>query len=285
MQKFFSNKRLIVLMVAFLVCVGLISASVLVRNRRNTPPLVQQVGNDAVGLVGTVVDAPANAVSNGLDDVANLLNTYSENERLKSQLDGLAQTKVQNQTLRRENKQLKQQLKLNATLTDYGTIAAAVKARSTSNWRNILIIDKGAVSGIRKNMPVMSDAGIIGRIVEVNQTNSKVELISTDNDAANRFAAQVVVNNKTINGVITGYQTSTGDLIMGQMSTTMNLKKGARVYTSGLGGLTPKGLLIGTVSAVKKDDYGLANTAYLKPAGNLSDVSVVSVVKRTIGGD
>ncbi|WDF81687.1 rod shape-determining protein MreC [Lacticaseibacillus pabuli] len=285
MQKFFSNKRLIVLMVAFLVCVGLISASVLVRNRRNTPPLVQQVGNDAVGLVGTVVDAPANAVSNGLDDVANLLNTYSENERLKSQLDGLAQTKVQNQALRRENKQLKQELKLNATLTDYGTIDAAVKARSTSNWRNILIIDKGAVSGIRKNMPVMSDAGIIGRIVEVNQTNSKVELISTDNDAANRFAAQVVVDNKTINGVITGYQTSTGELIMGQMSTTLNLKKGAKVYTSGLGGLTPKGLLIGTVQAIKKDDYGLANTAYLKPAGNLNDVSVVSVVKRTIGGD
>jgi rod shape-determining protein MreC len=71
---------------------------------------------------------------------------------------------------------------------------------------------------------------------------------------------------------------------MGQMSTDVTVPKGTKVYTSGLGGRTPKGLLIGTVTGVKKDDYGLANTVYLKPAGNLNDVSVVSVIRRTIGG-
>lgn len=284
MQKFFSNKRLIVLMVALLICVGLVSVSVVVRDKKNTPPFIQQIGNDAVGIVATVTDSPANAINGGLDDIANLMNTYSENERLKSQLDDLAQTKVQNQTLRRENKQLKKELKLNATLTDYDTVTAAVKSRSASDWRNVIILDKGSVSGLKKNMPVMSDKGIIGRIVEVNKTNSKVELISTDNNAANRFAAQLVAHNKTVNGVISGYKTASGELIMGQMSTDVTVPKGTKVYTSGLGGRTPKGLLIGTVTSVKKDDYGLANTVYLKPAGNLDDVSVVSVIRRTIGG-
>lgn len=284
MQKFFSNKRLIVLMVALLVCVGLVSVSVMVRDKKSTPPVVQQIGNDAVGIVATVTDAPANAINNGLDDIANLMNTYSENERLKSQLDSLAQTKVRNQALQRENKQLKKELKLNATLTDYDTVTAAVKSRSATDWRNMIILDKGSVSGLKKNMPVMSDKGIIGRIVEVNQTNSKVELISTDNNAANRFAAQLVAHNKTVNGVISGYKTASGELIMGQMSTDVTVPKGTKVYTSGLGGRTPKGLLIGTVTSVKKDDYGLANTVYLKPAGNLNDVSVVSVIRRTIGG-
>jgi rod shape-determining protein MreC len=284
MQKFFSNKRLIVLMVALLVCVGLVSVSVMVRDKKSTPPVVQQIGNDAVGIVATVTDAPANAINNGLDDIANLMNTYSENERLKSQLDSLAQTKVRNQALQRENKQLKKELKLNATLTDYDTVTAAVKSRSATDWRNMIILDKGSVSGLKKNMPVMSDKGIIGRIVEVNQTNSKVELISTDNNAANRFAAQLVAHNKTVNGVISGYKTASGELIMGQMSTDVTVPKGTKVYTSGLGGRTPKGLLIGTVTGVKKDDYGLANTVYLKPAGNLNDVSVVSVIRRTIGG-
>ncbi|WP_155285937.1 rod shape-determining protein MreC [Lacticaseibacillus zhaodongensis] len=285
MQKFFSNKRLIVLMVSFLACVGLIAVSINVRDKRNTPPLIQQIGNDAVGLASGVVDGPANAVNNGLDDVANLFNTYSENARLKSKLDDLAQTKVQNQTLKTENKQLKQELKLNATLTDYDGITAAVKSRAPSDWRNVLVIDKGSVSGIKKNMPVMSDAGVIGRVIEVNQTNSKVELISTDNSAANRFAAQVTVKNKAINGVITGYKTASGDLVMGQMTTDTNVPKGTKVYTSGLGGRTPKGLLIGTVESIKKDDYGLANTIYLKPAGNLDDVSVVTVIRRTVRGE
>ncbi|MCI1283139.1 rod shape-determining protein MreC [Lacticaseibacillus songhuajiangensis] len=284
MQKFFSNKRLIVLMVALLVCVGLVSVSVVVRDKKSTPPVVQQIGNDAVGIVATVTDAPANAINNGLDDIANLMNTYSENERLKSQVDSLAQTKVRNQTLQRENKQLKKELKLNATLTNYDTVTAAVKSRSATDWRNMIILDKGSVSGLKKNMPVMSDKGIIGRIVEVNQTNSKVELISTDNNAANRFAAQLVAHGKTVNGVISGYKTASGELVMGQMSTDVTVPKGTMVYTSGLGGRTPKGLLIGTVTSVKKDDYGLANTVYLKPAGNLNDVSVVSVIRRTIGG-
>ncbi|WP_127848871.1 rod shape-determining protein MreC [Lacticaseibacillus hulanensis] len=282
MQKFFSNKRLIVLLVALILSVGFISASIAVRDDRSTPPIVQQVGNDAVGIAGWIVAAPANAINGGLSDIANLMNTYSENERLKSKLDDLAQTKVRNQTLSRENKQLKKQLKLSATLADYDTVTAAVESRSPSNWLNVLVIDKGAVAGVKKNMPVMSGSGLIGRIIEVNKTNSKVELISTDNNAANRFAAQVDVGNKTVNGVITSYDTASGHLIMGQLTTDANVKKGARVYTSGLGGRTPKGLFIGTVSSVKKDDYGLANTVYLKPAGSLNDVSVVTVIDRTV---
>jgi rod shape-determining protein MreC len=282
MQKFFSNKRLIVLLVALITSVGLIAASIAVRDNKNTPPIVQQVGNDAVGIAGWVVAGPANAINGGIEDIANLMNTYSENERLKAKLDDLAQTKVRNQTLSRENKQLKKQLKLTATLADYDTVTAAVESRSPSNWLNVLVINKGSVSGVKKNMPVMSGSGLIGRITEVNKTNSKVELISTDNDAANRFAAQVDVGSKTINGVITGYDTASGRLIMGQLTTDANVKKGTRVYTSGLGGRTPKGLFIGTVSTVKKDDYGLANTVYLKPAGSLNDVSVVTVIDRTV---
>lgn len=282
MQKFFSNKRLIVLLIALILSVGFISASIAVRDDKNTPTIIQQVGNDAVGIAGWVVAGPANAINSGLDDIANLMNTYSENERLKAKLDDLAQTKVRNQTLSRENKQLKTEIKLASTLTDYDTVTAAVESRSPSNWLNVLIINKGSVAGVQKNMPVMSGSGIIGRISEVNKTNSKVELISTDNDAANRFAAQIDVGSKTINGVVTGYDTTSGRLILGQLTTDAKVKKGTRVYTSGLGGRTPKGLLIGTVSTVKKDDYGLANTVYLKPAGSLNDVSVVTVIDRLI---
>mgnify|MGYP004706019445 FL=1 len=286
MNKFFSNKKLIVVMVAILLSLGMISYSVAVRDKKSTPPVIQQVGNDVVGIGARIVSAPAQWVKGGLDDISDLMNAYSENKSLKAQIEDLAQTKVQNQTLRTENKALKKQLKLDGTLTDYDQINASVMLRSPSDWRNMVTINKGSGAGVKKNMPVMSGSGVVGRVVEVNKTNAKVEMLSTDNKAADHFAAQITTaSGDTINGVITGYQAKTGYLILGQLNTDKNIKKGQQVVTSGLGGATPKGLLLGTVETIKKDDYGLANTVYLKPAANLDDLSVVTVIARTIASN
>ncbi|MFD1483705.1 rod shape-determining protein MreC [Lacticaseibacillus baoqingensis] len=283
MNKFFSNKKLIVVMIALLLSLGLVSYSVAVRDNRNTPPAIQQIGNDVVGIGARIVTAPAQWLKGSLDDLDDLINTYSENKQLKAQIEDLAQSKVQAQTLKRENQALKKQLKLDGTLTDYSQINASVMLRSPDDWRNIVVINKGSGAGVSKNMPVMSGSGVVGRIVEVNKTNAKVEMLSTDNKAADHFAAQITTaNGDTINGVITGYSQKRGELILGQLNTDKNIKKGQKVVTSGLGGATPKGLLLGTVESVNKDDYGLANTVYLKPAANLDDLSVVTVIARTI---
>ncbi|WP_390408261.1 rod shape-determining protein MreC [Lacticaseibacillus jixiensis] len=283
MNKFFSNKKLIVIMIAILCSLGLISYSVVVRDKRTTPPVFQELGNDVVGIGARIVSSPAQWVKGGLDDIDDLINTYSENKRLKAQIEDLAQTKVEAQTLKVENAALKKQLKLDGTLTDYTQINASVMLRSPTDWRNIVVINKGAGAGVKKNMPVLSGSGVVGRVVEVNNTNAKVEMLSTDNKAADHFAAQITLSSgATINGVITGYQAKTGYLIFGQLNTDKAIKKGQKVVTSGLGGATPKGLLLGTVETIKKDDYGLADTVYLKPAANLDDLSVVTVVARTI---
>ena len=278
MQKFFSNKKLIALMIALLVSLGLIAGSMYASNNRNTPPFIQRIANDVVGIGGRLVAIPGDFARNGLDDINNLLDTFQENQRLKSQLDNLAQTKVQVQTLKRENKQLKTQLKLNGTLADYSQISAAVILRTPSDWRNMVVINQGSAAGVKKGMPVMAGSGLIGRVVEVNRTNAKVEMLSTANKSSDRIAAAVETKgDKEVNGIITGYDEKSGDLILGELNTD--------IVTSGLGGMTPKGLLIGKVASVKKDDYGLANSVYLTPAASLNDVTVVTVISRTIAGD
>ncbi|KLI76330.1 MULTISPECIES: rod shape-determining protein MreC [Lacticaseibacillus] len=286
MQKFFSNKKLIALMIALLVSIGLVAGSIYASNNRNTPPFIQRIANDVVGIGGRLVALPGDFARNGLDDVHSLMNTFQENQHLKQQLDSLAQTKVQVQTLKRENKQLKQQLKLNGTLTDYSQISAAVILRTPSDWRNMVVINQGSAAGVKKGMPVMAGTGLVGRIVEVNRTSSKVEMLSTANKSSDRVAAAVETSeDKEVNGIITGYDEKSGDLVLGELNSEHAIKKGDKVVTSGLGGMTPKGLLIGEVTSVKKDDYGLANTVYLSPAANLNDVTVVTVISRTIKGD
>lgn len=280
MQKFFSNRRLVITVVILVVCFGLMGGSIAMRNRRSTPPLIQQFGNDIAGFADGIVAYPVNAVQGVADSVSGLMNAYTENRELKQKVSELAQVKVRDQTLAKENKQLKAELKLKNSLTDYSTVSAAVMSRTSSSWQQQLVINKGQTSGIKKNMPVLSGGGLIGRVAEVNKTNSKVELLSDTSESSNRFS--IVINGtdgKSVNGIITGYNARTNELIMGQVTSTAKIKKGAKVVTNGMGGITPKGLYVGKVSRIGKDDYGLAKKVYIKPATNFNEINIVTVAE------
>ncbi|WP_119318934.1 rod shape-determining protein MreC [Companilactobacillus formosensis] len=285
MQKFFSNKKLIILMILIIVTFGLLAVTVNIRDKKSTPPVVQQVGNDVVSVVGGVFAYPTNAVKNATSEFSDLYNTYTENKRLKSRIGELAQNQAKLEVVQEENKKLKQELKLNSTLTDYSTVNASVLSRSPSSWQSYLTINRGQTSGIKKNMPVMSGKGLIGRIIEVDKVSSKVELISTDNELNDKFAAEILGNNKNITGVVSRYDSDTGDLVMENVTSTKNIKKGQSVITSGLGGLTPRGLYIGKVYGIKKDNYGMTNSVYITPAAELRNFTVVTVIKSSVSGE
>lgn len=287
MQKFFSNRKLVIFIVCLIISFGLITLSVSVRNKRNTPPVVQQFGNDVVGFANRVVSVPVNGISGGFSSIKNLLNTYEENEYLKSRVDELTQTQVREQSLENENQQLKRQLKIGSTLTGYSKINAAVITRTPSSWSSQIIINKGQTSGVKKNMPVTADKGLIGTVSEVNKTNSKVVLISNISSDSNRFAVQIINSAGGVtNGIINAYEANTNQIVMGNITSKSKIKKGDKVSTSGLGGILPKGIYVGKVSKVAKDDYGLAKKIYITPAANLNDLEAVSVaIKNGKEGD
>lgn len=285
MQKFFSNKKLIILMILIIVTFGLLAVTVNIRDKKSTPPVVQQIGNDIVSVVGGVFAYPTNAVKNATSEFSDLYNTYTENKRLKARIGELAQNQAKLEVVQDENKQLKQELKLNSTLTDYSTVNASVLSRSPSSWQSYLTINRGQTSGIKKNMPVMSGKGLIGRIIEVDKVSSKVELISTNNELNDKFAAEIIGDNKNITGVVSRYDGDTGDLVMENVTSTKSIKKGQSVITSGLGGLTPRGLYIGKVYGIKKDNYGMTNSVYITPAAELRNFTVVTVIKSSVSGE
>lgn len=281
MQRYFLNKKLVITLVALIISFLLIAFSIAVRNNRNTPTFVQQVGNEAAGVVDRVVDLPVAGVKGAGSSTSGLLNTYKENKALKKQVDNVAAQKAENQTLKRENSDLKKQLSLNRSLTNYTKINAYTISRAPSTWQNQIVISKGSLAGVEKNSAVLSDRGLVGRVTEVNKTNSKVELVSTQNDSSNRFAVQVSTEKGTVvNGLITGFDTEKNELVMGQITSKIKVKKGTQIVTSGLGGTTPKGLLVGTVDRVTNDDDGLPTKIYVKPAADLSDLNAVTVAIR-----
>ncbi|GAP02815.1 rod shape-determining protein MreC [Fructobacillus pseudoficulneus] len=283
MRKLFSSKTVVILMVGFLVIVGLITGSNWWANKTNTPPLFQRMVNDITGGVSRVISAPTNAIGTRANSLSNLLSTFDENKKLKSKLDGYAQTQVRLQTLEDENKSLKKQLDLKASLTDYDTVSAVTIARSPTTWQSQLVINKGAKSGIKKGMPVLGDSGLIGRISEVNTVNSKVTLVSDSSEDTNRFAITVKGSQGDVNGIITDYDVNQKLLVMGQITETQAINPGDKVVTSGLGGMMPEGILVGKVAKVTTDDYGLSRKIYIQPSSDLSRLSTVLVAKTEVG--
>ncbi len=205
MRRIFSSRSVVVAMVVFLVVVGLITGSNWFAKRTNTPPFLQRFSNDLAGGASRILAAPTNAIGRSANSIGNLLSTFEENKKLKSEVDQFAQDKVRLQTVEEENKSLKQQLKLKATLTDYQTVSAVTISRSPTTWQSQLVIDKGTNSGLKKGMPVLAGSGIIGRISEVNTTNAKVALISDTSDSANRFAITVKGDDGDVNGIVTSF--------------------------------------------------------------------------------
>lgn len=93
-----------------------IGGSVSLRNRRDTPLIIQSFGNDVVAVGSRIIDFPLSFVSGSLNNVHDLLNTQDENNYLKSKVTDLEQTKARNASLEAENKQLKSALKVKIRL-------------------------------------------------------------------------------------------------------------------------------------------------------------------------
>ncbi|MBS9399287.1 rod shape-determining protein MreC [Pediococcus acidilactici] len=279
MHKFFSNRKLVLTVICAIIAAGLITGS-LALGKKDKTPAFQKLGNDLFGAVSRVIAIPAHGMQTLSTNLNNFVATYEENERLRQDIDKLSATHAENKSLKEENRELKQLVGLKNSMTDYSLTPAIVLTRSPSSWQDLVTVNKGTANGVKKNQPVLAGNGLVGRVVEANYSTSKVELISDNNESANRFAIQVQAKDGNyVNGIITGYDKKTNEIIMGQVTEDKDVAVGSQVITSGLGGVTPKGLYVGKVAKVSKEDYGLANEIRIKPAAKLSNVNDVYIAK------
>lgn len=278
MKKLFTSRRLVVGVILIIVTIGMITLSSRARVKQENPALPVRIVTDISSWMSEVVNTPLKVVGSATSATTDLFKTYQENERLNQRVDDLAATKVELQTVRKENEALKNQLELGKTLTDYQVVNATVVSRSPNNWQSELIINQGAKAGIKKDMAVMGGGSLIGRVSEVDTTNAKVELLSDNSQTNNRFAIRITnKDNETVDGIITKFNQTKNLIEMKNVTSNTKIKKGDKVATSGLGGVTPSGLYIGEVDSIEDDDYGLTKTVYIKPAADFNNVPVVSV--------
>jgi len=276
MPHFFFNKKVILLLVGMVFLVALISFSL--RDRTNAT-LPEQIIKDTVGVAQSIVAKPANYITGIFNKIDSLLNTYEENKRLKARLEDFAVVQAEAADLKLDNKKLQELIDKSESLKDFNPIHATVIARNPDQWEEKIILNKGSSHGVEKNMAVMTAKGLVGKIILVTPFTSEVELLYTNNP--NYRVSAMVLGDKEAYGLIEGFDKERNELIMKRIDSSLTVKEGQQVVSSGLGGIFPKGVPIGEITEVSTDDFGLTKMAYVKPSADFSILDHVVIAKRT----
>lgn len=210
------------------------------------------------------------SVSDSINHYFFLVDVARENDQLKLEVQRLMSEK--NQLIEHLASQ-KRLSKLMAHEIDWQekAVVASVIGRDATQWSKVVIINKGTQSGITDYLAVITDAGVVGQVIHAGLNTSKVLLI-----VDGRSAVDALFQDSRVSGVAVGMGEDECQLKF--VPNTAEVKVGDPVLSSGLGGIFPKGLVIGKVSQVLKKKEGLFQEITLTPSSDLSRLEEVLVL-------
>lgn len=269
----FSSKYL--LLILAIVCIILMGLS----------GFTERTGNPLSWIAGyTVVPMQKGINTVGMwlsdmsDNFATLQEMKEENQALKEKL---ADMTVENNQLKQNSatlERLQELYKMDQNTADYPKVGANVIASDNSNWYSSFTIDKGSQDGIRKDMNVLSGAGLVGIVTDVGPNYSIVSSVIDDKNVSamilTTFDKCIVSGDLTMidDGVIKFQQLENND---------NEVPIGEQVVTSNISNKYLQGLLIGYVSEIHVDSNNLTRSGYIIPATNFKELQEVLVITVT----
>lgn len=193
------------------------------------------------------------------------------NEELQAENDRLLLENVRLREIQHELALLRDLLNFRQTNPSFEVQGAHVIGRDPSNLQSYVILDIGREKGIERNMPVVTDRGLVGRIYEVGEGWSRVLLIIHTSSFVN-----ALTQSTRANGLVQGQVD--GTLVMLDIPQGETVSVGDTVFTSGLGGNFPRQILIGQITAVERKDYEMYQKATVQPTVDFRHLEAVLVI-------
>ncbi len=197
-----------------------------------------------------------------------------ENYQFRQQLSELTTKLSQLEQLKAENERLRDILQFRAS-SSLELIPTEVVARNPSNKSATIVIGKGKNHGFTRNMPVITEQGIAGRLLNVEPFSSEVILL-TDPRGGNSMSG-VIERTRELVYIYGGGRK--GLCLVKSSDLSVKLQTGDRILTAESSLYFPKNILIGYIVEVQESEDGYEQQAYLKPAANFSRMEYVYVVK------
>ncbi len=220
-------------------------------------------------------------LASGWREITSFFSYFAQVRRLQEENEQLRR-RVQELTW--ENNRLKEYVYENQRLTRllrfktrharrFELLGARVVGRAPGSWYRAVVVDRGRADGVRVNQVVVSDLGLVGRVVAVGEHTSEVLLI-LDREGA---VGAIVQETRTI-GVVEGSEAEPGLLRMIHLPYDAKLKRGQVVVTSGYGGIFPRGIPIGKILRVENEGSKLDNYALVQPYVDFNRLEEVFII-------
>ena len=270
-----SKKLLVIVATTILI----LTISLTVQPKEN-PNFFEKCINTVFLPIQQVIKWPFNKMENSIDFFGDMKNLAEENERLNKENIELKERVRQLEIDGIENSQLRDMLNLTKKYETSNAIVAEVISMDSSIWFDVFTINKGEKDGIKNNMTVLTPQGLVGKVTQTFSTTAQVTSILD------------------VNNAVSARLTKTGDLIttkgdmnlvdkrllkLKYVTSDVNLAEGDVVETSGMGGIYPKGIFIGTISKVEQDNKTMKTYAVLEPGVDFNKISEVLVISNMEG--
>jgi len=250
----------------------LLAAHLLTTGVRPRDPAARP-GELLMGVLSPVQGASAHLVEAAHDfwhDYLALVQVQRENQQLRTELSRFQNERARLTELKTENRHLSELLDLREAL-GMRAVAANVIGSDATGLSRTLVLSAGARSGLRAGMAVLSNQGVVGKLIATSGGSSRVLLIDDHNAALDAFDQR-----SRVRGIVAGVVDD--GLTMKYVGRTADIKTGDEVVTSGLDGTFPRGLLIGQVSRVERQGPGLFVNVAVAPAVDFRSLEQVLVV-------
>lgn len=216
----------------------------------------------------SIISTPFHAVVETVSSVSGLTEMRAENARLQAENARLREWYQTAMLLQAENQSLKKLLNLQVD-PGHKHITARVIADSGNVFVKSLLLSTGQSNGVQKDQAVLSELGLIGRVMEAGQNSSRVLLLTDYNSRI-----PILIEGSGQHGILAG--TNKGYAKLMHMPTDIEIKEGMRIITSGHAGVFPSGLPIGSV--IQSEE----NTFVVKPFADLANIHYVRILDKPI---
>ena len=228
----------------------------------------------AANFVQSPVTYTGTAVNNFFIYISNLRSAETENEKLKKKIQELEVEVQKNKELGVENKRLKLLLDFKQQ-SDYKVLPAQIIGRDSSVWFDSAVINQGSLNGVKTNMPVVVDGGLIGRVTAVSPISAQINLITADNSGLGAIVGELGSSNAL--GVVRG-KGGKGRLEMDYVPGYIDVGEGEIVYTTGQGGVYPAGLKIGKIEEIREGSATVPHQIFIRTTAEISSMQEVAIL-------
>jgi rod shape-determining protein MreC len=265
----FTLRKTIVLLLVFVV----VSFGLVVLDRNHQLDLLKGFAARVVDPVQIQLGGFGRAVGGFSNLFTDSSQIRDENQQLKAAVEYLTAENARMVELERENEELRKQLGFKQAHPTLIGLPVEVIGREPSGTIYYIMVDKGKTDGVKKGMPVVDSAGLVGQVIDVDDGQAKILLIT---DISSSIPAKI--QSSRADGIVEGEAQRGGTLTMKYIQQGEKVQAGDWVITSGLGGTFPKGLPIGKVINVRQKDSDMMQDADVAPVVSFSRLESVTIV-------